>query len=587
MQTQSFDPILLEIINNHLISTCQEMAETMMRTSYSPIFHEGRDFSCAVFDTKTELAAQAEGCPSQLGALPFAVRNCVYESGGVDELHPGDVLGFNDAYLGNPHLPEFTLIKPAFYKDKHFCGFPAMTAHHMDVGGKTPGGFPSDATDIFSEGVIVPPTKLWIGGEENVDVIKMILSNTRTPRNTYGDINAQRGALVTAEKRLYALIDKYGLETFFRYVDLIKDYAQRLMIKEIQTWPDGTYHGEDFVDGDGLSERIYKIGVDVTVEHSKDNPVTIDFSTTDEQSRGPINCPFGVSASASRVVMMNLAGPGIPHNHGSMIRPFKFIIPHGTVANVNWPGALSSGNTETYNIICAAVLKAMSKCVPDKVAAADCSTIGIFSGGDPCGHTEPFVWWDGGGWGGMLGQDGLSAVVSWAGARAQQYPVEYIETRYRDIWRVDRYGLVTDSHGDGQFRGGLGVEKVYDVVGGEQTVCITLNRHRKGPWGLFGGTDGAPSTALIRKKGDSSFKTAGELFGAMSSGKFVTNLQAGDSILIRLPGGGGYGKPTERDRQKVEWDLMNRYISAERAVTVYGLAKERAEEIVENYWYSG
>jgi N-methylhydantoinase B/oxoprolinase/acetone carboxylase alpha subunit len=560
------DPITLEIIKNTLISTCKEMGGTMVRTAYSPIFSEGRDFSTALFDANCEMIAQGVGCPAQLGALQFTVEWCVKDIG-IEHLNPGDVILHNDVYRGGTHLPEFTMIRPIFQAER-LIAFAANIGHHVDIGGKSPGGFPGDATDVFMEGFRLPPVKIFIAGEKNEVVWDIILANVRTPRNSYGDMLAMHASLLTAERRLGTLIEKYGVDKTLFYFEQIKSYSERRMREEIFRIPDGFYENDDFMDDDGVSEGgPHKIHVGVLIDGST---IVMDFTGTDEQTDGPINCPFGVTASSVYNALMMLTDPTIPTNQGCF-RPVKIIAPAGCLVNVEYPNAEFAGNTETHNRIVDTVMGALSQVIPDRVTGSAGGTCCNFTYGGIHPETrEQYAnyQWEGVGWGARKDKDGNSVLNVYVGNSRIQ-PIEVRENRFP--WIESLYVLATDSGGPGKYRGGMGTVRIMEAQE-KLTVNAIADRHLIGPPGLFGGKPGGKTAYLVKQRGTSEFKTFREVFGSKSESKFANiPIKKGDQVMIISSGGGGYGDPCERGLEEVMEDVEKGYVSIKSAKEHYGV----------------
>jgi N-methylhydantoinase B/oxoprolinase/acetone carboxylase alpha subunit len=486
----------------------------------------------------------------------------------INELEPGDVIFHNDPYRGGTHLPEFTMIRPIFYKDE-VIAFAANIGHHVDVGGKSPGGFPGDATDIFQEGFRCPPVKLFIRDRENEEVWRIILSNVRTPKISRGDMLAMYKGLLLAERRISELIDKYGIDTVLACFKEIKDYSERRMRSEIDSIPDGCYEAEDFIDDDGVTDGgPYPVRVRVIIDGSD---AMVDFTGTSRQVRGPMNCPFGVTASAVYNAFLHITDPTIPTNAGCF-RPIKIIAPSGTIVNVDYPAAEFAGNTETHNRIFDVILLALSQSIPAKVAASEGSTCSNFTYGGinpETGETFANYQWDHCGWGARSDKDGVSVVNAPVGNSYLQ-PIEVNESRFP--WIHQCFRLVTDSGGAGKYRGGLGSCRIMTVTAPMIRVSAIADRHKIGAFGLFGGGSGKPGAFLIKRRGEEHFKTFTEVFKTKSPSKFSDIvLHEGDTVLIMTPGGGGYGNPLDRDIEKVVEDVREGYVSIECAKEVYGV----------------
>ncbi len=573
--TEQLDPITLEVISSSFVAICNEMGTAMIKTAYSPIFSEGRDFSIAMFDPSCEMVAQGVGCPAQLGALQFTMEWCVKDIG-IDNLYPDDVLLHNDVYRGGTHLPEFTMIKPIFVDDE-LLALTSIIAHHVDVGGKSPGGFPGDATDVFMEGFRLPPVKLFNRGEPDLNVWRIYLSNTRTPRNSYGDMNAMYASILLGERRLLELLDRYGLGTVNAVMEAIKDYSERRMREEIRAIPDGLYEYEEYMDDDGVSEDgPYTIKVSVLVDG---DTLVADYTGSSPQVKGPINCPFGVTASATYNAILELTDPTITTN-GGCFRPIKIIAPARSITNVEYPGAQYGGNTETHNRVLDAVMGALAQAIPERVTGTEGGTcVNVTYGGihPETGEQYANYQWEGVGWGARATKDGNSVFVPPVGNSRVQ-GVEVNETRFP--WVVEEYSLAQDSGGTGRWRGGLGTVRIMRCAASEIEVNGLADRHLIAPCGRFGGGPGGTSAYLVQRKGSTEWKTFPEEFGSKSESKFANCvLYEGDRIMIVSPGGGGYGNPTERDRSLILDDLKQGYISSHTAIEVYGLTPEEAEGV--------
>lgn len=578
---ERIDPITLSVIYGALSSIGKEMGKTMTRTAFSPIFFEGNDFTCALFDDKLELIAQFEGNPAQLGSVKYAVGNAVKKIG-TKNLFDGDVIIHNDPFLGSPHLPEFCMIKPIFHKEK-VISFAAIIAHHPDVGGKDPGSFPGDATEIYQEGILVTPIKIFEKGIQNDSVWELILSNVRIPHETYGDFMAMYGSLVTAELRVNDLIKKYGLKKYLKYIYEVKDYAERIMRSEIAKIPNGIYESIKMVDDDGSSDKSYAIKIKIKV---CDEDIIFDFRETDNQARGPINTPYGVGISGPKNAIFNVVDPNLPHNEGAF-RPLHFILPPGIFLNANYPFPVSGGNTETYNLVASCVLTALAKAIPERVAASAGDTNALLTGGglDNRKTNRHFgiVIWEPIGWGGRYSSDGNNAIITFCGLTARNYSTEVIETVYPLM--IKKYKLREGSGGEGKYRGGLGVVREYEIQCDEFSVGAHANRHKYPPEGLFGGAKGERTEFLISK--DGKFISPIEYSAkAKSPTKFSGLLmKKTQRIIVKSPGGGGYGDVRERNRDIIIDDLKNGYITKEQAIKIYKIINNEADEIISKYWF--
>ena len=567
MTTTTFDPVALTVVDNYLTSCCRDMGVTMMTTAYSPIFNESLDFSCVIFDPRGNMLAQAEFCPSQIGTIKFTVEWTIEELG-LDGFDEGDIVIHNDPYRGSGHVPEHMVLKPVFWEGA-LVAFVANVAHMSEVGAKTPGGLSGDATEIYQEGLLLPPVKIKRRGEDVDDVWKIILSNHRTPRVTLGDFRAMIGSVDMAERRLHALIADYGLDFVQSAAAELIAIAERRMRAEIAAIPDGTYTFEDAIEDDGITDRDYPIKLSLTVEGGE---VIADFTGSAPQAVGPVNAIYAVTASAVYNAFLHLTDPTIPRNEGCY-RPFTIIAPPGTIVNCSFPAPVAGGNTETSPRITDMIFGALQHAIPERVAASCGGTSSpfLFGGTDPrTGEPYAHFHFEGVGWGGRRGLDGNDMVVTING-NCRNTPVEVFETRY-PAFRIESYRLVADSGGPGEFRGGLGGERIFTVTVPEVTVSALLNRMKTKPWGVLGGGEGAIGGLWVRRSGTSEWRTFVEEFGTMSPSKFSgVTLRDGDQVRILMPGGGGYGDPRRRDPEAVRRDVAEGFVSAEAARTVYGL----------------
>ena len=429
------DPFLLEVVRGHLVMTCEEMGLAMMRTSLSPIFNEGRDFSCALFDARGEMVAQGDFCPAHIGAIVHVVEWCIREVG-VGGLDRGDVVLHNDPFRGGCHLPEFMVLRPVFFGER-LVGFAANIAHMPDVGGMVPGAF-GDTRSIFQEGLRLPPVKVVRGDCEVEDLFRVILSNIRGPRSGYGDLKAMIGSLYLGERRVLELVERYGADAFDGFCRDVKLVSERMARRVIERLPDGEWVFEGFIEDDGvLADQRWRIRSTVVV---RGDELIVDFSGSSVQSQGPANQTFGATASGAYAAVFNILGD-VPFNHGCY-RPISIIAPPGSFVNVEYPGSCVGGNTDSMPTTIDVVLGAICE-LAGKGTAADGDTYGIltFNGIDPrSGEDFTMVYYDRPGWGGRLDADGNDAMGCKNG-NGSSMPIEVIETRYPI--QVTEYGLNT------------------------------------------------------------------------------------------------------------------------------------------------
>jgi N-methylhydantoinase B len=548
----------LHVLHNALANIAAEMAIVMMKTSYSTIFNEGLDFTTVLLDRQGDVIAEKNYTPSMMGAIPHTVR-WTLEEFGESFFRPGDVVVHNDPYRGNCHLPEHMMMKPIFLESK-LIGFAGAIGHVAEIGGKAPGSFASDATDVYQEGLRLPPVKLIEEGVHNQQLWRVILANHRTPRNTWGDFHAMIGSLNVGEARLAKLAASLGMDAFTRGTRELLDYSERRMRAEVSDLPDGTYAAEMFVEDDGVSSEPFRVAASVVV---RGDGVIADFTGTDLQVRGPMNCTWVVAASAVYNALYCVTDPrsAIPRNSGCY-RVARIIAPAGSVVNVSHPGPSVGGNTDLQPKLVDMLLRAFSQCVPERVAAASggSSSNLLFGGVHPeTGTYYSNYHFDGMGAGATIRKDGNDAEIT-RHSNCRNTPIEVFETRYP--LRTLEYSLVPDSGGQGTFRGGLATQRTLRVLAPEMTFSALFDRMKIPAPGLFGGADGACSALLVRRAGEREFRTFSEVFGVASPTKFTNVvLREGDELRYRTPGGAGYGPPSERAPALVERDLREGYVS--------------------------
>ncbi len=570
------DMVTMNIIDSAMVAICREMGVNVQKTANSTIFSEAEDFTCALANPEGQMISVAEFCPAQIGGVPLLVSSMVQE---ITEIDPGDVIVHNDPYRGGLHTPEHTMFKPIFV-DGELMGFAVSIGHFVEVGGMVPGGFPGEATEIFHEGLRVPPVKLVRQGIDVPEVWKLLLANVRTPRGNYGDLRALISAVDMGEKRMVELINKYGKDTFRRTVKDLMNYSESRMRAEIASFPDGRYTFEDCLEDDGIENKEYWIRVAVNVQGDE---VVIDYTGSSPQAKGPINATLGVAWSASYNAMLHLTDQTIPKNSGCF-RPIRVISPAGTVMNVNYPGSEVGGNTETHPLIVACIFGAMSECAPHRVMASEGTTHGCFVfGGHDEENDEPFGAFDFTyvGYGGRQFADGNDATDSINGNCANT-PTEVFETRFP--WIVEEYALRPDSGGAGEYRGGLSISKTM-LCTGDVMISQMTNKHLRTSWGLKKGKSAAPGATLFQPKGGNDWKTIKEAFGKVSSSKYSNvPIKPHERVSVKAPGGGGFGNPSHRDPKAVVEDVLEGYISRKKATEDYGfeenwIAKHAPEEL--------
>jgi len=555
MRTDAIDLITLEVLRNRLDAIAQEMQDALVRSAYSNIIKEGHDCSAALFDAGGEVIAQATALPAQLGVLPTAVKRMVSLFGG--KLADGDILAVNDPYDGGTHLPDICLIAPILH-DRRVLAYAACIAHHQDIGGKTPGSLPTDATDIFQEGLRIPPIKLHEGGAPNATAYAFIERNVRLPHVTRGDLGAQLASLHVGKARLLRLVDDHGAESLLRYVAELLDRAERLTRQAIERIKPGRYSFEDYLDDDGVNRaELVRIRATVTISGSD---LHIDFAGSSPQLKGPLNADTAAVMSAVYFVLKAITDPSGPTN-GGCFRPLHLKLPEGTVVNPTAPAPVN-GRTITMKRIADTLLGALVQAMPGLVPAAPCGSVrvAIFGGVDQVtGQRYVCSDFSTGGTGGQPGADGVDSLETDI-ANTMNIPAESLELNYP--LRVRSYRLWPDSAGAGRHRGGFGIVREVEVLSGDVTMTLREDRHNTQAWGLYGGRPSNLAHAEITR--------AGGVREAIPS-KGVFALAAGDCVSCWASGGAGYGDPFERDAQQVLDDVIDAKITAKCAQDDYGV----------------
>lgn len=558
------DVITREIIWNALLSAAREMGVTMRQTSVSPIFNEGNDYSCAIFDAQARLVCHGEFLPIHLGSLPYSVRYTLEEIG-IEHLGPDDTVVLNDPFRGGSHLPDITMVTPIFF-DGELVGYGANRAHHLDVGGAVPGSFYAQARENYQEGLRIPPVKLMRRGKLDRQMMRMILANVRLPENMEADLQSQVSANQTAVKRVVELHERYGTDAVRQAMSEIMDHSERRIRSIIATWPDGEYVGEDAMDNDGIVDEPKTVRVTVRV---RGDELDVDMTGSSPQADGPLNSVLGYTASAVYMTIQAATDPTIEPNDGCY-RPIRITAPLGTVVNPRFPAACTGGNELTH-IIHMATFRALAEIPREegrrpRVIACDQGSSNnlLIAGHDEEGKRYVLYEYPEGGWGAPEGKDGLNAVFSIVG-NTWNIPAEVVEMRFPI--RLDRYELRQDSGGAGTWRGGLGVVRHYEVLSETAELSILGNRAKVPPWGLYGGSPGAPAAYVI------NCGTEGERLAApgfLSKGSGIP-LRRGDVVCQWTAGGGGFGDPLARPVELVARDVRLGYVSRGSAERSYGV----------------
>ncbi len=469
------DPITLEVLKNAVIGAAEEMNAALIRTAYSPNIKERRDCSCDLFDAQGQMIAQAENIPVHLGAMPFSVKAALEQ---FKEFAPGDVIVLNDPFAGGAHLPDITFVTPIFI-ERELIGFAANRAHHADVGGMRPGSIAGDATEIYQEGLRIPPVKLWRAGQLDRDLWSMILANVRTPHEREGDLRAQYAANEIGRQRMIEITQRYTISAMRSFFEEILDYAERRMRAAIAQIKRGRYEAEDFLDDDGIRDQPVAVRVTVKVEPEK---IAVDFTGSAPQVQGPLNAVFAVTASATYYTLRCLTDPEIPPNAGCY-RPIEIRAPEGTIVNAKLPAAVDGGNLETSQRIVDVLLKALAPAVLEKAIAACQGTMNsVTLGGINPRTGEPFTFYEtlAGGFGARADKNGIDAIHSHM-TNTLNTPVEVLEVLYPV--RVERYEIREGSGGAGKFRGGNGLIREIRALA-PLSFSLLADRRKISPYGL-------------------------------------------------------------------------------------------------------
>lgn len=553
------DPITLEVMRNALYTIAEEMIAALVRASYSTNIKDRRDASCAIYTPDGRVVAQSEvGTPLHLGTMHPAVRTAM-DAYPFDQLEPGDAIAFNLPYPAGPgHLNDLAIICPVFH-DGRMIAITANQAHHVDMGGFAPGSMPFGVSEIYQEGLQIPPVRLFKGGQLSDELWSMIAQNVRSKTEVRGDLLAQYAANVVGGRRLGELMDKYSVATVEQYIQEMMDYSERRMRIALQNTPAGQYSFEDVLEGDGLSDQHYTIRV--TIE-AKGDSFCADFSATDSATRGPLNCRWPSVAACVFYVLKATLDPDLPPNAGAY-RPVEVVVRDGTILSAQYPNAVCNANIITTQRIVDVLLGALAQAIPERVLAACSGTMNLINIGgiDPrSGDYYNYIETYGGGQGAMHNQDGMSAIQNHM-TNTRNAPVEAIEVAY-PLW-VEAYGLVPDSEGAGTFRGGFGLRREIRVLGHEVQFTLSSDRAEVAPWGLHGGQDASPSRCVVRSSDGTERKLPS---------KVTTYVQEDETIVIITPGGGGWGDPKGRDPRLVAQDVREKLLSPERARDVYCVA---------------
>ena len=562
---QQIDPIRLEVIRNGLTAIADEMALALQRAAYSTNIKTRLDFSCAIFDASARVIAQSFSQPNHLGSLAHFVPRIIEEYG-PERMRPGDGILCNDGHRGGVHLNDVCLVSPVFVED-NLVAFVANLAHHLDVGGSTPGSLTGLSKDIFGEGLRIPPVRLLDAGRIDDHLFRLIMNNIRSPKETGGDLRAQIAGTTMGIRRLKEMIDKYGWGTMDHAVVEILDYTERRVREELVSIPRGTYRAEGFMDDDGVTDTPIKVVVQITVG---DSNVIFDLTGSDPQRPCPLNATYAMTLSSCAYAIRALISADVSVNAG-FYRVLDIIAPKGSIVNAQPPAAIGGGWETAFRVVETA-FQALAQAVPERLAAGSkgCLCNIAFGGQTRDGvGSGYYVFYEamGGGYGARATKDGIDAVQPHV-QNTENSPIEETEANYPV--RISRYALIPDSEGSGRYRGGLGLRRDYQFD--QPTVFSVLaDRAKFSPWGLAGGGSARPAHYVLNPDGEAR----------PLSSKFSIDLEPGDTFSIQMGGGGGYGVPWERESERVLADVLDEKVSIARAREVYGVAIDQTTKTVD------
>jgi N-methylhydantoinase B len=557
--SSGLDPITLEVLTHALVSTVREMRATVSRTASSVAIYDAKDFSCGLFAPDSQVIAQSEDIGSHVVPLPWTVRSAMEKL--ATSLAPGDVILANDPYAGGTHLNDVTVIAPVFRAER-LIFFPAVRAHWADVGGMVPGSMSGKATEIYQEGIRIPPMKILERGRMNEAVLELLLANMRVPEERLGDFQASLSACRVAETRIQEICARYGLDTLLEAVRLDLDRAEARMRTCIEALPDGTYYYEDYLEtfiGGEFEPLLLPIALKV---HG--DCLTADFTGASPQVPFPVNSTAAVSAAGVFITVKSVFDPQAPLNQGSF-RPIEVVTPPGTIVNVQRPAPAGS-HGEIRKRVIACMVGALSQIAPEKIAGDLCRTSfhNLIGGFDPrSGREWVHYEWSAGGNGAFKEDDGPSAMASidWGDLVTVQSS-EVLETRMPLL--VESSRLCVDSGGGGRMRGGLSMQRGLRVLTTGARYSLLADGAVLPAFGVLGGRSGFPVGCWINRDGAlADFDTPGKVAGYQ--------VEQDDVVLIRSAGGGGYGDPLERDAQRVGADVREGYVSPKAARELYGV----------------
>ena len=554
------DAATFEVVKNSLYAAAEEMKIVLAKTAYSPLLKVAGDYSCGLFDADGEMIAQGPDLPIHLGSMPDAVKAVIQAFGTFVD---GDVFIHNDPYFGGSHLPDVNIVSPSFHKGQ-LLGFACVRAHWPDIGSATPGSYGA-VTEVFGEGLRLPPIRLYEAGVLNQGVDAIIFTNVRTPDERRGDMNAQIAANRRGSARLSELAEKYGVETLRRIMVEVMDYSETMMRKFLAELPDGEGRFEDFCDGDGILEPGAEEDETFTIRmHAtkRGDTLVVDFTGSDPQVAGPMNAPLSVTASGIYTAVKMVVDPNgmIPPNSGCW-RAITVTAPEATVVNAKFPAPVVYANHEMSHRVCDMLFGALFSFLPQRVMACSQGTSSVLTlGGVDYRNGEQYVSYESikGGFGARATKDGINCVAAGI-SNMMNTPIEVLEMSFPI--RVEEYAVLPDSGGAGKYRGGCGARRVWRVLGNSARGAVCCERSKSPPFGLAGGLAGSPTRIRLEDPD-------GGVRYPLSKGAFTVPTDG--LIIFEVPGSGGYGPPSERAADALADDLKNGYVSEAVAKRDYG-----------------
>ena len=557
------DPITLQVIQARLAGIVQEMQNSLFRTGYSTIIRESQDASCAILNTQGEVIAQHVVLPLHMGAFP-ACAAAILKTFALDEIHPGDAFITNHPYLGgSPHAPDMGVFTPIYYENE-WVGFAANMAHKSDIGGTVPGSGSGNAREIYQEGLHLPPVKFVAELKPVKEIEAMIAANSRTAALVIGDLRGQVGAARLGERRIGELMQHYGKATIIESTQMLSAYTENRVRRTIAAWPDGESEGESFVDHDGI-DLSKPIRIHVKVKKTGDR-LHFDFSGSSDQTQGPANIRPPLVRAACAYCLVALVDRFLPINQG-LARVIDATFRDGSVVNPRFPAAVNT-YMPTALTAAEAILRALAPFVPDKRIAGGSGSAALVLGGRDEQSNRAYVHYEifSGGTGARSGKDGVSATAFHL-SNCKTAPIEIIESEFPT--RVERFEMIPDSGGAGEWRGGLGFVRDYRILADEVRFSMRTDKHAIAPFGSDNGRDGGKGACVV----NSEAKDAKHLPSRFGDHR----LQQNDTIRVERPGGGGLGDPRRRPVDKVIDDVRQGYVTAARAMADYCVAVQTVD----------